>query len=82
MNISQAFRDRVSITDHGVVDQLDPETGETIKSYVITYTIEHEGLEYGLTLASTPLLADLPEAYSAALDMGVYGVLTRAGILP
>lgn len=82
MKISQEFRDRVSVTDHGVVDQLDPETGRTFQAYVTTYTVEHDGLEHGLTLASTPLIGDLPDAYDAMLDMGVYGVLAKAGILP
>lgn len=81
-SIPQEFRDRVTIVDHGVVDQIDPETGQTYPAYVTTYLVEYEGLEYGITLASTPLLAGLPDAYDAILDLGVYGVLAKAGILP
>mgnify|MGYP001569726147 CR=1 FL=1 len=82
MKIPQEFRDRVAIVDHGVVDQLDPETGGTYRAYVTTYLVEHDGLEHSIMLSSTPLLADLPGAYDAALDLGVYGVLAKAGILP
>ena len=81
-SIPQELRDRVVITDHGVVDQVDPKTGETYQAYVMSYAVQHEGLEHGLTLASTPLLVDLPDAHAAAIELGVYGVLARAGFVP
>lgn len=81
MDIPQKLRELVDITDHGVVDQLDPETGETYRAYVTTYTARHDGLEYGISLASTPILGDLPDAYEKVLEMGTYAVLSRAGLI-
>lgn len=73
MNISQEFRDRVSVTDHGVVDQLDPETGKVYQAYVTAYfVVDHDGLEHSLVLASSPLIAGLPDAYDALLDIWAF----------
>ena len=84
MNIPPELRDRVKITDHGVMDQVDPESGDTVRSYVMTYTVVgDDSIEYGLTIASSQWLIEMPqEVYDRAVDLGVYGVLDRARLLP
>lgn len=69
--------DLVEVTDHGVLTMVDPDTEDEIPYRAITFTVVKDGLEYGITLSTSPHAGD------ATLDVmivsGKLEVLTKAG---
>jgi hypothetical protein len=76
--------DRVAITDHGVVTQIDPETGEQWLAYVVSFTaVDKSGVEHGITVTQGSDAFHGPggEAfYRVMLHNGVLIALHRAGL--
>lgn len=84
MDIPQELRDRVQVVDHGVVEDVDPDTGDVLTYYATSFLVMHEGLEHGLMLSSSPTLRDRehPGVYEAMLQSGIAAVLAKAGLIP
>jgi len=81
VNIPDQLIERVHVTDHGIVAQTDPETETTVDVYLITFAVVHDGVEYGVSLASHPTVQGRQAVYDALISSGTYAVLSKAGLL-
>lgn len=66
------------VTDHGVVTTTDPDTGEQITAYQVSFFLTVDGVEHGVSIASSPTFGPAHPAYDTMIRSGKMTVVERA----